>query len=222
MNRSDLAKEWDDYLLELREDAHQLLAWGYADTRADLSVANDEYEMTGLLAAAMEARRDSPQTPERFMLYSVHNEQPISPFGELGKRRPKLDIQIQRHGCRPTPHFTFEAKRLRDDRLQNVQKTMTAYLGDEGVKRFVASRYASESVEAAMLGCVQARDASYWFDQIDSAFEHDMSHGGVDYSLVAGLKPMMILSDLPDERVSLHTRASGAVIKLFHLFIDCR
>lgn len=94
------------------------------------------------------------------MYYSVHNEKPISPFGELGKKRPKLDIQIQRHGCRPTPHFTFEAKRLRDDRLQDVRKTMTAYLGDEGVKRFVTNRYASESVEAAMLGCVQARDAS--------------------------------------------------------------
>jgi hypothetical protein len=98
MSQAALAKEWDDYLAVLREDAHLLLAWGYADTRSDFPRASDEYDITGLLAAAMDRRIDDPTTAERFTLYSVHSERPVSPSGELGKRRPKLDIQIERCG----------------------------------------------------------------------------------------------------------------------------
>lgn len=89
MSQPALAKEWDDYLTVLREDAHLLLAWGYADTRSDLPRANDEYDITGLLAAAMDRRINDPTTPERFTLYSIHNERPISPNAELGKKRPE-------------------------------------------------------------------------------------------------------------------------------------
>src|SRR5207245_10526881 len=123
MHTASLAAEGDEYLVELRQDAHQLLAWGYADTRPRLAKAKDEYEITGLLADGMDARINSPHTPDRFMLYAIHNEKPISPAGELGKKRPRLDIQIERCGVRPKPHFTFEAKRLRDDVSSSVSDT---------------------------------------------------------------------------------------------------
>lgn len=51
-----LDSEWDAYLAELRADAHYLLAWSYADVQAKLLLASDEYEITGMLAEAMDAR----------------------------------------------------------------------------------------------------------------------------------------------------------------------
>jgi len=217
-----LTSDWDAYLVELREDAHQLLSRGYSDSKAKLSKAKDEYELTGLLADSIEARIDSPTTPERFMLYSVHNEKPISPGGELGKKRPRLDIQIQRHGARPKPHFTFEAKRLRDDRTCSASESMKEYLGNKGLGRFIEGLYSAESSEAAMLGCVQAHDSAFWFQQVEDAFDEDTVNGGTLYAVTVPLTWAGVLADFPDERSSTHKRRSGDTIKLFHVFIDCR
>ena len=222
MTLTNLTVEWDEYLVALREDAHQLLAWSYSDTRVRLSSAKDEYEMTGLLAEAMDERINSPTTAERFMLYAVHNERPTSPRGQLGKKRPKLDIQIERCGVRPKPRFTFEAKRLRDDIKCSVSDTMREYLGVDGLLRFVGGRYTPESIEAAMLGCIQARDAEFWFNQIDDAFDTDERRGGKLYAMIGRLRRVNVITDLRDERVSVHARSSGVSIQIFHLFIDCR
>lgn len=222
MTTTDLAAEWDDYLVVLREDAHQLLAWGYADVRRRLAKANDEYEMTGLLADGMDARINSPLTPDKFMLYAVHNEKPTSPTGELGKKRPRLDIQIERCGVRPKRFFTFEAKRLRDDAASSASDTMREYLGGDGIGRFVSGHYVPESREAAMLGCIQAHDAEFWFNRVSFAFETDALNGGAMYALIEPLRLAHIIKDLPDERVSVHARSQGVQIEIFHLFIDCQ
>lgn len=222
MTPTTLSSEWNDYVLELRQDAHQLLAWGYSDARVRLTTAKDEYEMTGLLAEAMEERIDSPKTPERFMYYAVHNEAPTSPAGELGKKRPKLDIRIERCGVRPKAHFTFEAKRLRDDPKCGSSETMRKYLGTEGVLRFITGRYARESIEAAMLGCIQAHDANFWFEQLGSAFDSDTENGGPLYAVTEDLRRITVIPDLADESVSGHSRTRSTPIRIFHLFIDCR
>jgi hypothetical protein len=220
--KASLAAEWDDYLVELREDAHQLLAWSYADARPRLVAARDEYEMTGLLADGMEARINAPKTPDRFMLYAVHNEKPTSPSNQLGKKRPKLDIQIERCGVRPKPCFTFEAKRLRDDASSSVSATMRQYLGDDGILRFITGHYAPESLEAAMLGCIQAHDAEFWFTQIGNAFAADALTDEPMFALVEHLQHASVIPDLPDERVSVHSRRRGVPIRILHVFIDCR
>lgn len=222
MSNTGLAPEWDDYLVVLREDAHQLLAWGYADVRRQLARANDEYEMTGLLRDGMDARINSPLTPDKFMLYAIHNEKPTSPSGELGKKRPKLDIQIERCGVRPKRYFTFEAKRLRDDAASRVSDTMREYLGGDGIGRFVSGRYAPESLEAAMLGCIQAHDAEFWFNRVSFAFESDSLNGGAMYASIEPLRHANIIQDFPDERISVHSRVGGVSIQIFHLFIDCQ
>jgi hypothetical protein len=221
MSPEGLSVEWDDYLVVLREDAHQLLAWGYVDTRRALSMARDEYDMTGLIADAIDRRINDPQTPERFTVYSVHNERPTSPDAELGKDRPRLDIQIERCAARPKRCFTFEAKRLRDDALSSMADTLLHYLGEKGVGRFVAARYAPESVEAAMVGCIQTYDARFWFDRIGEAFIHDRASGQDVFCLIDQLRWNRVISDLPDEAVSSHKRAGRGPIHLFHIFIDC-
>jgi len=221
MIKAPLASDWDEYIKVLREDAHQLLAWGYADTRPKLANAKDEYEMTGLLAEAMEARINAPETPDKFTLYAVHNEKPTSPSGELGKKRPRLDIQIERCGVKPKPSFTFEAKRLRDDAGANKSATMRHYLGADGIRRFIGGRYAADSLEAAMLGCIEAHDAEFWFAQVGNEFDSDAANGGTQFASVGGLERVAVVPEFPDECVSVHKRVSGTSIRIFHLFIDC-
>ncbi len=221
MREGRLAGEWDEYLVVLREDAHLLLAWGYADARGDLPNARDEYDITGLLAEAMDRRINDPQTPQRFTLYSIHNERPIRPAGELGKYRPKLDIQIERCGLRPKPHYTFEAKRLRDDEKASVADSLSQYLGDNGVGRFLAGRYEAESLEAAMLGCIQAHDADAWLGHLARAFVEDVSSGRNRLNIVEQLQPCRIIAELPHEASTTHRRVSGSTIRLLHIFISC-
>jgi len=217
-----LATDWNEYLVVFREDAHQLLAWSYADTRLRLTEAKDEYEITGLLADGMDARINSPLTPERFTFYAIHNEKPTSPAGQLGKGRLKLDIQIELCGARPKSYFTFEAKRLRDDSSSSVSDTMRHYLGDEGILRFVRGYYAPDSLEAVMLGCIQAHDAEFWFTQVSNAFDSDEANEEPLFALIERLRRINVISDFPDERVSVHARVSGVEIRIFHLYIDCR
>ena len=220
MRSERLSTEWDDYLVVLQEDAHQLLAWGYVDARRQLPLARDEYDMTGLIADAIERRINDPRTPERYTVYSVHNERPVSPGSELGKYRPKLDIQIEWCARRPKRYFAFEAKRLRDDALARAADTLLKYLGDEGVGRFLAARYAADSSEAAMLGLVQAHDAQFWFERIGEAFVQDKASGKNEFCLMEQLRWERVVTDLPDEAGSTHKRAGHDPIHLFHIFLD--
>lgn len=223
MTMTGLASVWDDYLVVVREDAHQLLAWSYADTRPRLATARDEYEMTGLLADGMEARINCSETDYRYTRYAIHNEKPTSPSGQLGKTRPRLDIQIELCGVRPKPHFTFEAKRLRDDANSGIRDTMRHYLGDEGICRFVNGHYSPESSEAAMLGLIQAHDSAFWMAHVGHAFaSEDSNRGPKAFGLIAALQPANVIPEFPDEHVSVHARPSGSEIRIFHLFIDCR
>ncbi len=220
MSEQSLQSTWDDYVKVLREDSHQLLAWGHRDARAELPTARDEYDITGMIAAAIERRINDPATPPRFEIYVVRSEHPVSPAGEHGKDRPKLDVQIVKSG-RPQRAFTFEAKRLRDDNKVSVSESLRAYVGDDGVGRFVAGRYAAESREAAMLGCVQSRDARFWIDRVCRRFAEDVLAGDGTLRLIEQIRPESVIPDLPHEAVSLHARPSARPIRIFHIFLEC-
>jgi hypothetical protein len=221
MSLGILSAEWDEYLATLREDAHLLLAWAYADARSMLPTARDEYDITGFLAEAMDRCINNPLTPERFSLYSVHNERPISPRSELGKDRPKLDIQIERCGARPKRYYTFEAKRLRDDERATASNSLAKYLGDDGVGRFVAERYVRDSIEAAMLGCIQGHSPEFWLKLLEKAFAEDAASEHGRLNVVEGFKRCSIVVELPDEGSTIHRRASGSLIRLLHILISC-
>jgi len=222
MMHGNLTAEWELYLAVLREDAHQLLAWGYADTRSQLTTARDEYDLTGLIAQAMDNRTNDPGTPERFSFYSVRPEHPFSPCGERGKDRPRLDIQIERTGDRPKRYFTFEAKRLRDDRQASVSDSLNHYLGADGVGRFVEGYYATESTEAAMLGCVQAHDPPFWLDRVAQAFADDRSPASNKFRLLDDFHREQVIPDIPDEAVSIHERTPLPPLRLYQIFLDCQ
>ena len=219
MNQGTLTQEWDDYVTVLREDAHRLLAWGYADARSMLRTARDEYDLTGLLADAMDRRINNPVTPYRFSLYSIHNERPVSPAAEMGKDRPKLDIQIERCGMRPKPIYTFEAKRMRDDKKASASECLLQYLGDNGVGRFVAGKYERERAEAAMLGCVQAHTPEHWIKLIERAFNDDSANGR--FNIVERFKPCSVIPEITNEGSTVHRRITGSTIRLLHILLSC-
>jgi hypothetical protein len=221
MIQGSLSREWDVYLTTLREDAHLLLAWGHADARRQLAAARDEYDITGFLADAMDRRINHPLTHERFSLYSVHNERPVSPHDEAGKARPKLDLQIELCGVRPKRCYTFEAKRLRDDQKAAASDSVSHYIGAEGVGRFVAGRYEGDRIEAAMIGCIQARDASFWLQLFTTAFAEDAASGRNSLKIVQQLQRCRVIDELPEEASSIHGRVGGSAIRLLHVFLLC-
>ncbi len=215
-----MTAEWKEYIDVLREDAHQLLAWGYADARKLLRSARDEYDITDFLSSAMDNRINDPQTPEHFMNYVVRPEHPVSPNAMRGKDRPKLDVQIVRTG-RPQRYFTFEAKRLRDDAKASVADSVNHYLGNQGVGRFVAGFYGKESVEAAMIGCIQAHDGGFWINEIGKRFLDDVSSGRNSLCILEQFQACEIISTLEHEMKSSHSRIELVPITLYHIFLEC-
>ena len=221
MTTQTLGPDWDEYLDVIREDVHQLLAWSYRDARAKLPTARDEYDITDMLCKALDKCINHHETPERYCLhYVVRCEHPISPQGQRGRDQPRLDVQLVRTG-RPQRYFTLEAKRLRDDDKVSASDSIRLYLGNEGIRRFVTGHYAAESFEAAMIGCIQKHDARFWFDLINERFQKDFSSQTNSLGIVEQIRLQQLISDLPDEAVSLHSRQNLPNIRVFHVFLNC-
>ncbi len=86
-----------------------------------------------------------PDTPEEYNHYCCGDQEPISPGGQLGNDRLRLDITIIRCGIRPRLSFILEAKRLRTGGFP-----IGKYVGDGGMGDFIECRYGAEHPEAAM------------------------------------------------------------------------
>lgn len=110
---------------------------------------------------------DGDRSPRWVEKFGVQCEKPISPHGETGRSRPRLDICI-RSGERPLcPTFVFEAKRLYQGTESND------YFGNEGIQRFWNGIGYPLNVfyEAGMLGYVQNKDCVHWSNLLQEQFE---------------------------------------------------
>src|SRR5882724_243701 len=152
-----LSEHWGLYLEAVRLHAHQLLAWAHTDVRHRLNHDLDEPSLTGLLGDAMKARLNCPETPTEYDHYTIADQDPISPFGQLGNDRLRLDLCVIRSGIRPRLAYIFEAKRLRTSGFP-----IGKYVGKGGLGDFIECRYGVGSPEAAMIGLFQNKDAAYW------------------------------------------------------------
>jgi len=156
----------DAYNNKFRQDAHQLVAWGYKDALSQIYSDLVEEEITGLIVEAIEKRLDDPYTPERFERYSIDEEKPIAVEGRKGKRRRRLDLVVVSGHFRPRPKYIFEAKRLRKNGYP-----IGKYVGEGGLQCFVQGVYASEHPEAAMIGYLQSDNAIYWETELNRSFK---------------------------------------------------
>jgi hypothetical protein len=207
---------WGSYDESFREDAHQLLAWGYEGSRHRLTSSLEETEITGFIVEAIEARLNAPETDERFDRYCVKEDSPVPGEGRTGKRRRRMDITVEctyRPRHKPRPRYILEAKRLR-----RPSHLIGYYAGEEGVKRFVSGLYASDCPEVAMVGYVQSDAAGYWMGRLEELFDDDSAD---EYRVRGRLSRKKIIIDLPDEWGSGHLRSNGALIMIYHILLDC-
>ncbi len=208
---------WREYALSFREDAHQLLAWGYLDARNRIRPDQEETEITGYIAEAIQARLDSPDIDERFFwYYHLKEDNPVAGEDRTGKRRVRMDIIIEcslRPRYQSRPQYIFEAKRL-----CRPNQTLGDYLNDEGILRFLQGRYASHCPEVAMVGYVQTDTVNYWTIALAQRFDRDSAN---HFRITEKLSQISIVPHLTDEWVSKHRRESEMPIAIFHLFLDC-
>ena len=207
---------WSEYDQSFREDAHQLLAWGYQDARQFIAPDREETEITGFINEAIQARLSFPGIAERFDRYSLKDDNLIPGEGRTGKRRLKIDIIIEsssrpRHKQRPW--YTFEAKRL-----CRPSHPISNYTGEEGIIRFIRGRYAADFPEVAMLGYVQTDTISRWIAELTKRFENDSAN---QLSISQALSPITIHPELTDEWSSSHTRVNDTSLMILHIFLDC-
>jgi hypothetical protein len=114
-----------------------------------------------------------------------------------------------------------EAKRLRDDEKASVATTLSHYFGADGVGRFVSGRYEAEGIEAAMLGCIQAHNAGFWFERFEAMFASDIDSGRNEFKLAKRFQRCSVIAELTDEASTTHHRADGSTIRLMHIALDC-
>ncbi len=196
-----------------RQDAHQLLAWGYQDALSEIHCNLVEEEITGLIVEAIEKRLDNPSTPEKFDRYSIDEEKPITVEGRKGKKRRRLDLVVVSGHSRPRPKYIFEAKRLRKNGYP-----IGRYVGKDGLQCFVKGVYASQYLEAAMVGYIQSDAASYWEIELKRSFDGDLHN---DLRITQLLQKVQVLSSMPDVWVSEHGRRAGSSITMYHIFLNC-
>ena len=78
------ASVWREYDLSFREAAHQLLAWGYLTARHLITSEQEETEITGFIAEAIQSKLDSPDVDERFDRYNLKEDNPVAGEGRTG------------------------------------------------------------------------------------------------------------------------------------------
>ena len=83
---------------------------------------------------------------------------------------------------------------------------------------FVKGVYASQYIEAAMVGYDQSGDAIYWEKELRRRFDSDLHN---DLCIKQILQKAQVLSSLPDVWTSEHEREENAPIVIYHIFLDC-
>jgi hypothetical protein len=207
---------WEVYLDSIREHGHQLLAWAHADVRSKIDADTDEPSITGLLCDAMKKRINSPTTPDVYTYYAVGDQDPVSPAGERGNDRLRLDISILRTGIRPQLAYVFEAKRLRTGGFP-----IGKYTGDGGMGDFLACRYAQGCPEGTMVGLWQDKDAAYWIRELKRAFDNDIASKEPRLGILENLKATIVIEPIRDHYRSIHQRSDRSRMILLHAFLPC-
>ncbi len=145
---------------EFRHHVHALLAAGYERLAPSDYARTEEPSITGDLVQAMKAYIEDPNAPDWVERYEPLDDPPQNVPGRMGKRRPKIDIEIVKTMRGPRPRFRWEAKRL------DKNHPVTIYLGSEGMGALLSGYYPIQEDEAGMLGYVQSDTLNAWLGRI--------------------------------------------------------
>ena len=183
---------------------HRVLALASRRLAPATLAQREETDITGVLVEEMRTVVQNRSCPTGATNFSIHDDQPVSGTGVEGKRRPRIDIVVERTGLGPRPLFHFEAKRL------HRSDSVAAYMGAEGMECFLSGKYAQTEPDAGMLGYVQQDTPKTWTTRLAESF----AARGMQ------LDPHPSDPALPYTYRSSHLRG-GRPFELFHVLLVC-
>lgn len=206
------ASKTDAYRVAFVTHVHILLWMGYSRLKRSRLPGLDEPSISGLICENIEAILDDTGSPDWVNDYAVYDDPPVHDHSRLGKHRRRVDIKLSSSRHRPRLRFCFEAK------LLSTSNSVSAYLGRDGLGRFLDGSYAATQDVGGMIGYVQAEDCDGWCSKIGKnldAGHHNLGRGGM-WTLVA------ITNDLPHTYRTIHERARRLTnITIIHTLLDC-
>lgn len=202
----------DAYRRSLRTHAHELIAMGYREIRAEEFVNSQEPEITGELVRAMRELQERESAPPWVAYYTIHDDPPLNVPGMRGKKRPRVDIEFERVIPGMRPRLRFEAKRLRRNR------DVGQYLGKDGLGCFTSGKYPLTHPEAGMLGYVQSDDETTWAAKIETTLRQAPDSYSIDGNEL--WKQCQIAPQLAyTYRSRHHCQTLGENIYIFHILL---
>lgn len=198
------------YLLELREHALTLLWLGYSRMKAMDFTDAEEDVITGELVREMKSAIEADKAPLWTEHYSVSEQVRANIADRFGKRRPIVDVELERHKRGMRPRFRFEAKRL------GVNSGLTDYIGAEGLGAFLDGYYDRTHNEVGMIGFVQRKSESYWVEKMEKSFispAHSITPDGSWRRLKLEAVPFYAFQ-------TIHADHNGLPLTVVHLFLN--
>jgi hypothetical protein len=200
----------DVYIIELREHALTLVQLGYERmNRAEFSTAEED-EITGELARHMDEVTQANDAPAWAEHYTIKEQIRSHSADKLGKRRPIVDVEFERHKRGPRPRLRFEAKRL--GRGVGVSE----YTGSDGLGAFLDGHYSRTHDDAGMLGYVQMLKNEDWADKLAvelvSPSHKIVAGGGWRHAHIGGGCPSHTYC-------TVHSDFKGAHLNVFHVLL---
>ena len=153
------------YIAQLREHTLALVWLGYQRMKPAAFAAAEEDAITGELVRQMKDAIQDESAPSWTEHYSVCEQVRSNVVGTLGKRRPIVDVEFERHRQGPRPYLRFEAKRL------GRGSGISAYLGNKGLGAFLIGHYSTTHQEAGMLGYVQTGSEDSWAAKLSTELQ---------------------------------------------------
>lgn len=195
-----------------RRNCHELLAMGYARMDAASFQTAEETVITGELVLAMTESLESSDAPSWAAHFMVLDDPPVNAPRRTGKRRRRVDIEMIKTQRGKRPRIQFEAKRLESNR------SVSKYLGPDGMGLFLKGDYAAGQPDAGMLGYVQTGKARDWAEEIQKKLRANREmfrvRNGGDF------RQQKLASTLESTYRSEHERPTvGEPITIFHTFL---
>jgi hypothetical protein len=198
----------EEYKYALRVHAVSLIILGYRRLGVGSLTSAEEDDITGELVRSIKLVVADPASPEWVEHYEIREQVPQNVSNKLGKRRPRIDIEIERNIRGPRPCLGFEAKRLgRGARLSD-------YLGTDGLGAFLSGHYPTTHGQAGMLGYVQEKNTDHWLNRLSQEFDQ----GKHQVTTEGGWKMLNPILETP-LYVSGHSDSNGKLLSIVHLLL---
>lgn len=198
------------YVIELREHALALIWLGYRRINVSDFVTAEEDAITGELVRQMKSTIEDNDAPTWTQHYSVSEQVRSDAKGKLGKHRPIVDVELERHKRGKRPRLRFEAKRL------YAGSGVSDYVGPDGLASFLDGYYSRTHDEAGMLGYIQTQSEDYWASKLGAQLV------APSYRIITGgdWRHLRIAPAPPHTYQTTHSDLDGLPLFIFHVLLS--